>query len=60
LLGAWNFGRGSAREGMVVEGVKGVKYTTKTPEMYKNGKNGQFPIFIDLKIEKNRFLLKST
>ncbi len=46
---------------VVVEGVKGVKYTPKPPGMYENGeKNGQFPALIDFKIAKNTVLTKST
>jgi hypothetical protein len=40
--------------GVVVEGVKGGKYTHMQPEIYKNcAKNGQFPVLIDLKITEN-------
>jgi hypothetical protein len=38
-------------QGVVVEGVQGVKYAPKQPRMYENGgKNGQFSAIIDLKI----------
>ncbi len=48
------------RQGVVVEGVKGLKYAPKPPRMYKDsGKNGQFSALIDLKIaEKAVFYLK--
>ncbi len=53
LLGVLIIGGGSAREGVVLEGVKGVKYAPKTPGMYKNSeKNKRFPALIDLKIYK--------
>jgi hypothetical protein len=29
-------------QGVVVEGVKGVKYAPLPPEMYENGKKGKF------------------
>jgi hypothetical protein len=35
------------RQGVVVEGVKGVKYTPKPPGMYKNSKKRQFLALID-------------
>jgi hypothetical protein len=51
---------GVPRQGVVVEGVKGLKYAPKPPRMYKDsGKNGQFSALIDLKIaEKAVFYLK--
>jgi hypothetical protein len=43
-------------QGVVVEGVKGVKSSHKLSGMYENG---QFPTLIDLKIAKNAiFYLK--
>ncbi len=48
LLGALTIGRGSAAQGVVVEGVKGVKYTPELFRMYQNGeKNRRFPALID-------------
>ncbi len=37
MLGAPTIGRGSAAQGVVVEGVKGVKYTPETSGMYEYG-----------------------
>ncbi len=37
LLGALTIGRGVPRQGVVVEGVKGVKYAHMPPGMYENG-----------------------
>ncbi len=47
-------------QGMVVEGVKGVKYAPKPPGMYENSeKLGGLAALIDLKIaEKTVFNLK--
>jgi hypothetical protein len=46
-------------QGVVVEGVKGVKCAPKPPGMYENSKKGRFPALIDLKITKNTiFYLK--
>jgi hypothetical protein len=38
LLGAPTIGGGVPWQGVVVEGVKGVKYAPKLPRMYENGK----------------------
>jgi hypothetical protein len=44
---------------VLVEGVKGVKYTPKAHGMYENSETqAVFPL-IDLKITKNAILLKS-
>ncbi len=43
-----------AGQGMVVKGVKGVKYAPMPPEINKKlGKNGWFPAFFGLEITKN-------
>ncbi len=48
LLGALTIGRGSAAQGVVVEGVKGVKYALEPSGMYENGeKNRRFLALID-------------
>jgi hypothetical protein len=50
---------GIPSQGVVVEGNKGVKYIPKRPGIYENGKKGQSPPLIDLKIAKNTiFYLK--
>ncbi len=63
LLGALTIGRGSARAGVVAEGVKEVKYSPKLPRMYENGKKWAVSGLIDLKIathKKRCLLLKRT
>jgi hypothetical protein len=46
-------------QGVVMEGVKGVKYSPKPPRMCNNGEKRRFPALIDLKIAKNTvFYLK--
>jgi hypothetical protein len=54
------FAGGVPGQGVVVEGVKEVKYTPMAPGMYKNGKKGGFMHFLACKLQKRRFLLKST
>jgi hypothetical protein len=44
LLGVPTIGGGSAQAGVVVEGVKGVKYALKPPGMYENGKKQAFSL----------------
>jgi hypothetical protein len=47
------------KHGVVVEGVKGIKYTPMPLEMYKNGeKTGCFPNFSAYKLPKTPFSLK--
>jgi hypothetical protein len=56
LLGAPTIGGGSARAGVVVEGVKGVKYAPMLPGMYENGeKMGGFAHFLAYKSSKTLF-----
>jgi hypothetical protein len=56
LLGAPNIGGGVPGQGMVVEGVKGVKYATMPPGMYENGKKtGGFAHFLSYKSPKILF-----
>jgi hypothetical protein len=44
------------RQGVVVEGVKRVKYAPMPPEIYKNGeKRGGFPHFLAYKLPKMLF-----
>jgi hypothetical protein len=44
LLGVLTIAGGVPKQGVVVEGVKGVKYTPKLPGMYENcEKNRQLP-----------------
>ncbi len=44
---------GVPRQGLVVEGVKGVKYATMPPGMYENGKKtGGFTHFLAYKLPK--------
>jgi hypothetical protein len=44
---------GVPRQGVGVEGVKGVKDAPKPPGMYQNGKKQTVSALIDLKIAKN-------
>jgi hypothetical protein len=61
LFGALILAGGVPGQGVVVEGVKGVKYAPMPPEMYENSeKTGGFPHFLVHKSPKCRFLLKST
>jgi hypothetical protein len=47
---------GVPRQGEVVEGVKGVKYTPMQPKMYDNGKKtGGFVHFLAYKLTKTPF-----
>ncbi len=61
LLGALIIGRGSAQQGVVEEGVKGVKYAPMPPGMYENGKKQAVShTFMLINCQKCHFLLKST
>jgi hypothetical protein len=61
LLGALIIGRGSAQQGVVVEGVKGIKYAPMQPGMYENGKKQAVShTFTRINRQKCHFLLKST
>ncbi len=61
LLGASTIGGGSTWAGVLVEGVKGVKYVPLPPGLYKNGENtGGFTHFWLLNCRKRRFSFKST
>ncbi len=60
LLGARLLAGGVPRQGVVAEGVKGVKHAPMPPRMYKNHeKTGGFAHFLDYKSPKIRFSLKS-
>jgi hypothetical protein len=61
LLGASNIGGGVPGQGVVVEGVKGVKYTCMPPGIYQSGKKRTVSCtFCLLNHHKHRFSLKST
>ncbi len=66
LLGAPTIGGGAPGQGVVVEGVKGVKQVSMPPRIYKNStKNEQFPALVDRKITENavftqKFLIRYT
>jgi hypothetical protein len=52
--------RGVPGQGVVVEGVKGVKCTPMPPEYAKKAKSGLFPNFLAYKLPKTPFFaLKS-
>ncbi len=56
LLGAPTIGGVVPRQGVVVEGVKEVKYAPMLPEIYKNGKKmGSFPHFLAYKLPRTPF-----
>jgi hypothetical protein len=44
-------------QGVVLGGVKGVKYSPKPPRTCKNGEKRRFPALIDLNIAKNTVIL---
>jgi hypothetical protein len=63
LLGALTISGGNARQGVEVEGVKGVKYAPMPPEMHENGKKtGGFAYFLAYTVNRQKchFSLKST
>jgi hypothetical protein len=50
---------GLPRRGLVVEGVKGVKYAPMPPGMYENGeKMGGFVLFLAFKLPKTPFCIQ--
>jgi hypothetical protein len=59
LLGEPTIGGGSARAGVVLKRVKGVKYAPMPPRMYKNSeKTGSFEHFVAYKLPKMLFFAK--
>jgi hypothetical protein len=51
---------GVPRQGVVVVGVKGVKYAPMPPEMYKNSKKmGSFAHFLAHKLPKTLFFAQN-
>ncbi len=55
LLGAPTIGGGVPWQGVVVEGVKGVKYAPKLPRMYENGKKRTVSRIYWLKNRQKRY-----